>query len=133
VRKRWVGPARRWPPEPNATIDRLAFLAAQAYLLHRARPWWVRLLAAAEAGGGTPRFGNRGEVAGPMPMSRVMTREISGARMADYSFACEFVVGDLSVDERRALRESGTLPSWFFTALEREVRERRATQRAAGF
>lgn len=59
-------------------------------------------------------------------MLRVRTPEIAGARLADYSFACQFVVGDLSSEERRALRESGALPTWFFEAVERAAKARRA-------
>jgi hypothetical protein len=86
--KWWARRPRVWPPESHATIDRLAFLAAQPYLLYR-----------------PPHYG----------------------------FACEVVVGELSVEERRALRESGALPSWFYDDLERKVKDRRAYLRAAGF
>lgn len=128
-RKRGAGPAEGWPPESDATIDRLAFLAASPYLLARAHPWWMRVLERAEGGPGRrSRWSLKGTP--DEQLLRVKTPEIAGARLADYSFACQFVVGVLSVEERRDLRQSGTLPVWFFNELEREANARRRRQRA---
>src|SRR4030095_13709974 len=47
--------------------------------------------------------------------------EIIGDKMAVYALAVGEVVGRLSADERRTLRETGKVPDWFLDQVELEV------------
>ncbi|MFN2522351.1 MAG: hypothetical protein ABR614_03450 [Mycobacteriales bacterium] len=116
-----------WPPEQGATIQRLAFLAAQPALRRLARPWWLALLRGAEVYGG-PYSGRSAMTQAARDAERTsstrfgpptMASEIRSGRMASYAFACDRVAEKLSVDERQALRESGSLPDWFLPEVQR--------------
>ena len=103
-----------WVPNRQSTASRLAWLAAYPELQRRSSPWWAVPLriATARRGLGT-RFANE------------LGSDARTDRMANYAFPVHHVSERLSKDEEAALRESGTLPEWFFDAVEAERRSRR--------
>jgi len=49
--------------------------------------------------------------------------------MASYADPVDTAAARLSTDEQTALRDSGTLPDWFFDAVEKERKAERRSQR----
>lgn len=125
-------PASEWPPEENVTIERLAFLAARPYLMHRANPWWRQILRAFDRSAKTAGFrgvgpgsGAASRAPGALPTRPWTPREpadardkVTGERMRSYVCACELAASELSAHERVLLRQRGELPVWFWTALD---------------
>jgi hypothetical protein len=68
--------------------------------------------------------GARGRGVGPR-FAGELNSEVKSGRMARYAFPVEIVAGRLSKDEEVALRQTGTLPDWFFDAVEAERKARR--------
>lgn len=107
-----------WTPNQSSSTSRLAWLAAAPELRKRSSPWWAVALRIAT---GMRRSGTR--------MVTDMVSEERNERMADYAFPVDTVAGRLSKDEEVALRESGTLPDWFFDAVEAERKAERKAER----
>jgi hypothetical protein len=103
-----------WVPNQPLTTGRLAWLAAYPELQRRSSPWWAVPLRIAT---GRKRLGTR--------FANELGQEAKGDRMASYAFPVDSVARRLSQDEVAALRESGTLPDWFFDAVEEERKEDR--------
>ena len=104
-------PAPEWIPNQQLTIGRLAWLAARPVLLRRSHPWWVTLLRV---------LGSSGRSASGSGMAHDMSTEVTSDRMASYSVPIDRIAERLSSAEVVALREHGTLPDWFFPAVEQE-------------
>lgn len=107
-----------WVPNQPLTTGRLAWLAAKPELERRSSPWWAVPLRIAT---GRRRLGTR--------FANELGKEALSDNVASYAFPVDKVAGRLSPDEELALRESGTLPDWFFDAVEEE---RKADRRARG-
>lgn len=105
-----------WVPNQSLSKGRLAWLAAKSELERRSSPWWAVPLRIVT---GRKRLGTR--------FANELGKEAWSETMASYAFPVDRVAGRLSPDEEVALRESGTLPSWFFGAVEEE---RKADRRA---
>ena len=113
-----------WVPNQPLTTSRLAWLAAQPELERRSSPWWavpLRIL----AGVGVDRRMTRSA----SELGREARGEASSDKLASYAFPVDTVAGRLSPAEQVALRERGTLPDWFFDAVEDE---RKADRGARG-
>lgn len=107
-----------WVPDASLTIGRLAWLAAYPELRRRSSPWWAGPLRVVTA---RKRVGTR--------LANELGSDVSSGRMASYSLPVDAVVGRLSKDEEVVLRETGTLPGWFFDAVEEQRRARRRPRR----
>ena len=105
-------PAPKWIPNQPLTTGRLAWLAARPELLKRSRPWWTTLLRIIGTSRGASGTGSA--------MARGLSSEINDDRLATYSVPVDRVAERLSFAEVAALREHGTLPDWFFDAVEEE-------------
>ena len=106
-------PAPKWIPNQRLTTGRLAWLAARPVLLKRSRPWWttlVRILGSSSRGGS----GTGSAIA------RDLSSEVIDDRLATYSVPVDRVAERLNPHEVATLREHGTLPDWFFDAVEEE-------------
>ena len=113
---------RDWVPDQDLTISRLAWLAAFPELHRRALPWWRVPFQAAGPVRLTHVSGSRyAPWAGAWPMT--------SDRMASYADPVDTAAARLSTDEQTALRDSGTLPDWFFDAVEKERKAERRSQR----
>lgn len=117
----WPVPRRpsMWVANRPLTTGRLAWLAARPELERRSSPWWavpLRIITASGRPVGT-RFASE------------LRSEVKSGRMARYAFPVDTVAGRLSKDEEVALRETGTLPDWFFDAVEAERKARRRLRR----
>lgn len=119
---------RHWEPDQDLTIGRLAWLAARRELHRRSSPWWTVpfeiVRAVAPSGGGASRTGSPGDGGTPD-----FAAEATSDRMARYADPVDKVSERLSVDEQAALRDNGTLPDWFFDAVEKERKAERRSQR----
>lgn len=101
-----------WVPNQQLSTGRLAWLAARPVLLRRSTPWWtipLRILSASSVRSG-PRTG----------LARDVSSDFTSGRLASYSVPVDTVARRLSPTEAAALRERGTLPEWFFDAVENE-------------
>jgi hypothetical protein len=107
-----------WVPNQSLTTGRLAWLAAASELQRRSSPWWAVPLRIAT---GRKRVGTR--------FANELGSEARNDRMASYAFPVATVAERLSKDEEEALRESGTLPDWFFDAVEKERKADRRSRR----
>lgn len=107
-----------WVPNAPLTTGRLAWLAAYPELRRRSSPWWAGPLRIATA---RNRVGTR--------FANELGSEVRSGRMASYSLPVDAVAGRLSKDEEVALRESGTLPDWFFDAVDEERKAYRRSRR----
>ena len=105
-------PTPKWQPDQHLSTGRLAWLAAHPILLRRSNPWWAAPLRILGAAGG-----RSGASTG---LARDMSSEAASGRLASYSVPVDKVADRLSPTEVAALRERGTLPDWFFEAVETE-------------
>jgi hypothetical protein len=104
-----------WVANQSLATGRLAWLAARPELERRSSPWWavpLRIITASGRPIGT-RFASE------------LRSDVRRGRMAGYAFPVDTVAERLSKDEEMALRETGTLPGWFFDAVEAERKARR--------
>ena len=65
----------------------------------------------------------------PLPIEPDDTAQALSDRMARYTEPVDKVAARLSLDEQTALRGNGTLPDWFFDAVEKERKADRRSQR----
>jgi hypothetical protein len=61
-------------------------------------------------------------------MASEMASETKSGRMADYAVAVDRAAAQLNELEQSDLRQSGTLPGWFFAAVEDERKAVRRRQ-----
>lgn len=101
-----------WVPNQDLATGRLAWLAASPVLHRRAAPWWTLLFRLL---GSTSRQSATGT-----GLARDVTTDVTSGRLASYSVPVDRVAARLSPTEVNALRERGTLPEWFFDAVEQE-------------
>jgi hypothetical protein len=119
---------RHWEPDQDLTIGRLAWLAAYPQLHRRSSPWWAAPFRVATASAPpTARYGQTGVPSDRGNIEPELASEALSDRMARYAEPVDRVAARLSTDEQTALRDTGTLPDWFFDAVETERKaERRA-------
>lgn len=110
--------ARGWIPDQPLTAGRLAWLAAYPELRRRSAPWWAGPLRVVTA---RQQVGTR--------LANEMGSEVMTGRLVSYSIPVETVAGRLSHEEELALRAGGTLPAWFFDAVEEERKKYRRSRR----
>jgi hypothetical protein len=65
----------------------------------------------------------------PLPIEPEDTAQALSDRMARYAEPVDKVSARLSTDEQTALRDNGTLPDWFFDAVEKERKAERRSRR----
>ena len=105
-------PTPQWVPNKTLATGRLAWIAARPILLRRSTPWWAVPLRILGASSSRSRSGPG--------YARDLSSETTSGRMASYSVPVDTVAARLSPAEVAALRERGTLPEWFFDAVEEE-------------
>jgi hypothetical protein len=107
-----------WVPNQLLATGVLAWRAAYPELRRRATPWWGPPLRALRE----RRHLGTGAAHG-------MSTDVSGTRLRAYSIAVDAAAGRLDQEETATLRQSGTLPVWFFDAVEDERRACRRVRR----
>ena len=124
-----------WQPDQDLAIGRLAWLAAFPELHRRSLPWWRVPLRSDTAPVEMPAWmrsilhGQPESAYSPFPVEPDDAAEAKTDRMARYAEPVDKVAERLSVDEQAALRDTGTLPDWFFDAVEKERKAERRSQR----
>lgn len=109
----------------NATLERLAWVSCGGELERRSRRWYDQISRVMGA-----RRTSLPTVANVRPsLGSELTRDRRRHRLAALQFAVGDMVGNLTDDERRRLRSSGSLPPTFVDAvlsraklIEREMR-----------
>ncbi|MFE0458915.1 hypothetical protein ACFW1A_06590 [Kitasatospora sp. NPDC058965] len=102
----------------NVSDERLCWLIAREQLGRQARQpgafgWFTVVLGWLSA---LYRFGNR---TGTQESGRAIRQERTSQRMADYALAVDDTAERLSAEERRELRATRELPTWFMPEVER--------------
>lgn len=105
-------PTTQWVPNKTLAIGRLAWMAARPVLLQGSTPWWALPLRILGASSSRSRSGPG--------YARDLSSDATSCRLASYSVPVDTVAARLSPSEVAALRERGTLPEWFFDAVEEE-------------
>ncbi|TYK43240.1 hypothetical protein [Actinomadura decatromicini] len=114
-----------WVPNRALQDSRLAWEAARPELSRRATPWWtvpLRILSAGATANALSRSRTRGDTVGD---ARKISNEAVSGRLATFAVPVDVVTDRLSPAELKLLRAEGTLPDWFFDAVEEERRARR--------
>lgn len=106
----------------NLTDERLCWLAIQDQLKKRASKLGPLGWLSAFAGGGNTR--SRGAVG----LGGDLRREKRSNKLGDYAIAVDEAAQRLTADERRHLRQTGEVPSWFLPDVERRAQEIRKQQ-----
>lgn len=110
--------AAGWVPNQPLATGVLAWRAAYPELRRRSTPWWgtpLRVLSARRQLG--------------TGIAREMSSDATGTRMRAYSIAVDAAAERLDQEETATLRQSGTLPDWFFDAVEEERKAFRRVRR----
>jgi len=107
-----------WVPNQPLATGVLAWRAAFPELRRRSTPWWgtpLRVLSARRQAG--------------TRIARDLSTDVSGTRLRAYSIAVDAAAERLDQAETATLRQSGTLPAWFFDVVEEERRAWRRVRR----
>lgn len=120
-----------WEPNQPLTTQRLAWIVAYPELQRRSSPWWAVPLRIITGLGGNTQPYRGGPAFRPLgtQFANELGQDVKSDRMASYAFPVDTVARRLSQDEAAALRESGTLPDWFFDAVEEERKADRRLHR----
>jgi hypothetical protein len=101
---------------PNATDERLAWLAMRDYVSKRSRPSvLMRLLGAGHT------FSDA-DYGGRVPAPRSEAHDMASIKAQNYAFAVDDAARELTPQERVVLRSTGHVPDWFIARVE-ELRD----------
>jgi hypothetical protein len=120
-----VARPKNWVANRPIQDSRLAWEAAVPELARRSKNWWTAPLRILGAAVPNRRVNGGLEGGGSTGFAREIGQDASTGRLKTYATPVDVVAERLTPEERKALRAEGTLPDWFFDAVEKERQNQR--------